>query len=39
MKQKTRFQNFENIDYWLSARCMNGRCIGINLKKAILVNL
>jgi len=34
MKQKTRFKNFRNIGY----QSMNGQYIGINPKKAILVD-
>jgi len=35
MKRKTGFKNFGNIGY----QPMNGRYIGIGLKKAISVNL
>jgi len=35
MKQKTRFEKFGNISY----QSMNGRYMGIDLKKAILVDL
>jgi len=35
IKQKTRFENFGNIGY----RPMNGRYIGIGLKKNISVDL
>jgi len=35
MKQKTRFKSFGNIGYW----SMNGRYIGIGLKKGISVDV
>jgi len=37
MKQKTRFQNFENIP--IGCRSMNGQYIGIGPKKAISADL